>query len=110
MIEKLRFEDGLWVDEEDAAYDSKQSYLLEGVLGFCSCGDRRGILKYVRDMLLRIEQQDWKSLTELPYIFFVQWANDKDFADHGTSIIGSWLTPRGEELLRDVEACLEEDE
>ena len=116
MIEKLKYvgdESGRDVcnyeDENGVAYDSKKEYLQITLLGFCGCGNPDDVMVYVRDMLRQLLVKKWGDYEDMPYMFFVYWANNKGFAEHGISARCSWLTEKGIELLSDIEWCLENE-
>ncbi|MFH2047783.1 MAG: hypothetical protein ABIK92_21870 [Pseudomonadota bacterium] len=109
MIEKLsktNNEDMPWIDEDGCYWKSKSSYLQTEILGFCGCGNPGEIMEYVKEMLEILDSQNWGSYENKPYMFFVYWANNKGFADHGTTARCSWLTEKGKEILRDIKLCM----
>lgn len=85
-------------------------------LGFCGCGDPKGALLFLRDVLQcfadrRTKRGDWDAQTKrlhnllqleenrflgLSYLYFI---DNLGLLEHGTHITGSWLTERGEEVL-----------
>jgi len=77
-------------------------------LGLCGCGNPEDIMAYIRDMLLVLKTGDWRDHEDMPYMFFVSWANYNQLAEHGTTIRCSWLTPEGEALLKEIEEALDE--
>lgn len=95
-------------DEEDCHYQSKADYLQIEILGFCGCGDPDDTMLYVKEMLERLDNQNWGDYEDRPYMFFVYWANHKGFAEHGTTARCSWLTGKGSELLADINLVIEE--
>jgi hypothetical protein len=84
------------------------------LLPICMCGDPLALAQYVLDMLGRLNVEGWDSLKweDLPTMFFISWANDQDYAEHGGSIRCSWLTGKGEDLRDELEKLLQsvEDE
>ena len=107
MIEKLnQEEDGVWTDEHGHAYSTKKEYLQTELLGLCGCGDPYIMMIYIRDYLSRLDENRWLKYEDLAYMFFVYWANDKEFAEHGTTVRCSWLTKKGKELLADINWCI----
>jgi len=42
-------------------------------------------------------------------MFFVYWANDKGFLEHGSTARCSWLTEKGKSIIVDIEICLQEE-
>lgn len=114
MIELLNKQpDGSFVDENGTTWDCELDYLLTGVLGFCGCGSPEDVGEYVRAMLLRhVKQTDsenfscWErtSYEDMPTMFFLYWADDNGYIEHGSTIRCSWMTPKGDSLLRDLSA------
>lgn len=112
MIEKLKktdIENMPWMDENGYCWESKASYLQIEIMGFCGCGNPDEIMEYVKEMLEKLNSRNWGLYEDKPYMFFVYWANDKDFAEHGTTARCSWLTEKGKELLSDIKLCIQEE-
>jgi hypothetical protein len=110
MIEKLVFDpdDGFY-DEQGAVWASQEAYLKQGVLPLCDCGDTDSLLGYIVEMFrLHVGQETWANThhEDLPTMFFLSWATNQDYIEHGATIRCSWLTPKGEELLRDIATVL----
>jgi hypothetical protein len=117
MIDKLKQVDDGWEDESGCHWDSPAEYLFIGVLPSCGCGDPESIGRYVRDMLrshvsTADDHSPWdaNSYEDMPLMFFLSWADREGYIEHGTTIRCSWLTDRGQELMRDLNAVLAEDE
>ena len=114
MIDKLKKDDDRWIDSEGVSWSSKSAYLQCAVLGMCGCGNPDDVMGYIGDMLEKINKGynfDYDNLSDM---FFIYWANDKDFAEHGTTARCSRLTDEGKEVLSDIrvlqsEMELEED-
>ena len=68
-------------------------------LGLCGCGCPEEVVQYVGSMLIMLQRRDWQDYDNLPYMFFVYWANHNGYAEHGTTARCSWLTEKGERLL-----------
>ena len=98
-----------WEDKDGCAWRSRSAYLQIKVLGLCGCGNPDEVMQYVKNMLEKLDSEDWGSYEDLPYMFFVYWANDKGFAEHGTTVRCSVLTEKGKELLKDIRSCLKEE-
>ena len=110
MIEKLKKEnDGEfgYIDEDGTSWDSPASYLQIAVLGFCGCGNPDEVMVYVKEMLDKLDNEQHENYDNIPYMFFVYWANDKGFAEHGCTVRCSWLSDKGKELLKDINTCIE---
>ena len=118
MIEKL-VQDGRWfIDQNGCSWESKADYLLIGVLPSCGCGDPESIGRYVRDMLLKYVKQtgsensscwDITNYEDLPVMFFLSWADREGYTEHGTSIRCSWMSKKGDELLRDLISIIDSE-
>jgi hypothetical protein len=111
MIDKLKEDGDGFIDAEGCHWDTKADYLMIGVLPSCVCGDPMSIGKYVKDMLLKHVKQTGKEDTlcwdvtqyeDLPVMFFLSWADREGYIEHGTTIRCSWMTEKGDELLRDL--------
>lgn len=112
MIEKLKKTDDEnypFIDNDGVSWESEASYLQINHLGFCGCGNPDEIMLYVKEMLEALDKQEWKEYEDKPYMFFVYWANEKNFAEHGTTARCSWLTELGKELLVDINKILDSD-
>lgn len=119
MIDKLKKVDSSefpYSDEDGVSHRSKKGYLQTEIFGFCGCGDPDSAMVLVRDVLkLLSERKGWgeeaKKLlpTEGIYYFILYSLDDKKLTEHGSSVGGSWLTQKGEEVLADIEWCLENE-
>ena len=108
MIEQLiKQEDGGFIDKEGCHWDTEAEYLQIDILGLCVCGNPDDIMLYIKEMLEELEKKDYGEYEDKPYMFFIYWANKKGFAEHGSTARCSWLTDKGEELLRDINIILE---
>ena len=79
------------------------------VLGLCGCGNPDDITIWIGEMLKKLDSQNWGEYSDMPYMFFVYWANDKNFAEHGTTVRCSWLTESGKKLLNDIKSTFGKD-
>jgi hypothetical protein len=104
LLDKLKKDDKLegWLSPDEIYYENRESYIEQEILGFCGCGNPEDIRNYVKDMLIKLVNKEWGDYEDYPYMFFVYWANDKGFAEHGTTARCSWLTKLGKELLSDL--------
>lgn len=113
MIDKLVpcEEHGGFIAPDGGHWDTKADYLMMGVLPSCECGNPSSIGKYVKDMLLKhVKQTDGEDYScwditqyeDLPVMFFLSWADHEGYIEHGTTIRCSWMTEKGDELLRDL--------
>lgn len=77
-------------------------------LGFCSCGQPDWFVYYLYVYLERVAyedkpkddwfQCDWHYQSDL--IAYAYICDKEEWTDHGTSIIHTWLTDNGKELLK----------
>lgn len=119
MIEKLKNVDDSeypYLDENGVSHRSKKRYLQIEVLGFCGCGDPDSAMLLVRDILKLIKEEKeyseeiTKALpTDGVYYFVLYMLCDRGLIEHGSIVCRSWLTDKGEEVLSDIEWCLENE-
>jgi hypothetical protein len=111
MLKDLRPEDDGFIDQDGCFWQTKSDYMNIGVLPSCGCGDPASIGKYVKEMLLKHVHQtgskdyshnDRTSYDDLPVMFFLSWADSEGYIEHGSTIRCSWMTKKGDELLRDL--------
>lgn len=102
MIEKLKHDGDGFVDENDCFHETKADYIQSQIIGLCDCGNPDEVMRYVGEMLAKLDRQEFGNYKDMPYMFFVYWANHNKFASHGTSARCSFLTDLGKELLRDI--------
>jgi len=110
MIEKLKKEhDGEfgYIDEDGTSWDSPAEYLQIEILGFCGCGNPEEVMVYVKEMLEKLDNKQWGNYDDMPYMFFVEWADHNEFTEHGCTVRCSWLSDKGKELLKDINTCIE---
>lgn len=115
MIEKLKKVDDRYEDPDGCTWGSPGEYLLIGVLPSCGCGSPELLGMYVRRMLrehvVQSETADCACWSRNRYdddslMFFLSWACREGYIEHGTTIRCSWMTEKGNELLRDLDAVL----
>lgn len=75
-------------------------YITGEYLGFCGCGNPNETALYVRDMLRKIDNTYFAGKDLSPEeLFFLYWADDKGFTEHGSYIGISCLSGKGQSLL-----------
>ena len=112
MIDKDLTPDGDgFIDKEGCSWESKVDYLCIKILPSCGCGDPKSIGTYVKEMLLKYVNQSnskdyscWNlvSYDDLSVMFFLSWADNEEYIEHGSTIRCSWMTKKGNELLKDL--------
>lgn len=102
MIDKLKREGVYWVDEGGCSHETRASYLQTEIMGLCGCGNPDEVMMYIASMLKKLDNKEYGEYEDMPYMFFVYWADDKGFVEHGTSVRLPWLTDKGKELLADI--------
>lgn len=96
--------DGCWYDTANL-WDA----IWCGVFGFCGCGDLDEQFNRLLKVLHLLDNKDkrreerLRNITELEtrsdlhiYLYIL---DDKDFSEHGGSVLASWLTEKGVALL-----------
>jgi hypothetical protein len=77
-------------------------------LKICGCGIPESIGILVRDVLAALPPWDHEGELKklLPtdglYYFVLGVLTDADLLEHGSNIVGSWLTPHGEDVLESL--------
>lgn len=115
MLDKLvpceSAKDDGFIAPDGCYWKTKLDYLMMDVLPSCGCGDPSLIGRYVKEMLLKCVQQTdsddcscWEitQYDDLPTMFFLSWADHEGYIEHGSTIRCSWMTKKGDELLRDL--------
>ena len=112
MIEKLTPDpEGGFLDEDEVNWKNRSAYLKQKILPLCDCGNTDALLGYIVEMFrTHVGQDNWATTNsgDLPTMFFLSWATSQDYIEHGANIVCSWITHRGEELLKDIETVLSE--
>lgn len=85
-----------WVSR-DGTYFSGLRDLALGELGLCECSSDS--VTYVTGLLSELNTTPPPYWSDGPREFFLNVMDRLGVVDHGTSIRGSWLTPRGHALL-----------
>lgn len=100
--DNIIYEDGNIIDlETGEAWDSVYEYLLEPFFGV-QINPPMFLVRYIIGTLYQMRVRLHGNLKDGKYMFFVHWANEKDYADCGYAVRTSWLTEKGEELLEDL--------
>ena len=93
-------------------FNNATELLISGIIGFCGCGTPKATLKYIKNGLQYIrDRHDDKIEDYYPKVneaeifgskdaamFFYQWADSKDYTEHGGCVPG-WLDEAGYDLL-----------
>lgn len=107
----VRNEYGAYVAADGCEFSSMADYL-GNLLGFCGCGAPEAALGWLRTTLAAIQERsetDWKSraveehfspLAIGAQVVLWYWLDSLQLIEHGGSVSGSWLTPRGCALLQ----------
>jgi hypothetical protein len=90
-------EDGTgFIDKQKRYWNSLESALWGGVLGFCCCGEPDKGLRIIRDVLKAMEEKQFKN----EYLFHYYVLNKIGLAEHGCCIYSSWLTDAGDSFFK----------
>lgn len=108
MFSKLVPEDGRLLDPKSGGSFADHQEYITHVLGFCGCGDPLALLVWVKSMFLKHVHQTgdpsyscWEhnSYENMELMFFLNWADSREFIEHGTTIRCSWMTEAGTALI-----------
>jgi len=112
MLKDLKKVDNGFKDKSGCFWETKEHYLCMGILPACNCGDPSSIGKYVKEMFLKhVKQTNSKNCScwditkheDLPVMFFLSWADREGYIEHGSTIRCSWMTEKGNELIKNLE-------
>lgn len=110
MIEKLKKEENSgWIDENGTLWFTKKDYIFCHLFGFCNCGIPDKMFIFIRDNLQNLKDEKYGEYSNMAYMFFVYWAETKNITEHGSTIRCSWLTEFGEEVLKDMNWCIDNE-
>jgi hypothetical protein len=114
MIEKLKpLKEELpgfkYKDEEGIIHQSKTDYLATEGFGFCACGDPGDNLLYIKEILEKLDKNDWGEYEDRHYMFAVYCLDRFGLTEHGSTVRCSWLTDKGREVLEDINWCIENE-
>jgi len=111
---------GGYCDKNNCFYKDAESFLQTKILGFCGCCLPNLSLKHTQIALRQVYNlntlvhnkkqtwDEWKSENEKllgnenSVYFMWYWLDTKELTEHGGSVPG-WLTPKGKELLEDLD-------
>lgn len=84
--------------------------IVEGIFGFCGCGSPMAFIKYIRDVLTNIQNENYENIfTSDGEKHATLYMLDKlDIIDHGSVISFGWLTEDGKCLLHDLDIIVTE--
>lgn len=85
-----------FVDNRGIEYDNLEDYIWCGLFGFCGCGDPMRELEKIKEALSCAKNHLYLPDELQIYGYLLDRG---EFTEHGTSIYGAWLTPKGEALL-----------
>lgn len=89
-------------------------------LGICGCGNPEDSYRAVHDLMLLVREikeapskdlyNRYSTLTDNPYALTVLYMlNDREFLEHGTSVHGCWITPKGRKLTEALDLMAENE-
>jgi len=79
---------------------------LNDLWNFCGCSCYYESVRAVKEVLLYCKQEhETRNYDEMvgAKFFMLYWATQQDYIEHGSGVIGSWLTDLGKELLEFIE-------
>jgi hypothetical protein len=103
-------EHGEFIGPEGNSHETKAEAMYYGQLGGCGCGSPQCVHKFIIDILSKqnpkTKMLDYELITshiednhDEAYQFIMHMLGEKHLVEHGGSVYGSWLTPRGEQFV-----------
>lgn len=97
-----------YIDQDGCSWSSPNDWLWSGILGGCGCGSSEEFGELTFKVL---EFFSIPIMERTRYIYdtpieevIAHWLTDKGIIEHGTSIGGSWLTEKGEEVYKSIKS------
>lgn len=94
-----------YVDQDGISFNSPANWLFTGIMGGCGCGSSDDIADKAVAVLeffsREIGSRDWNFIDGENEIL-AHWLDSKDLLEHGSSIGGSWLSQKGEQVLKAI--------
>lgn len=102
-----------YIDQDGISWDSPKGWLWIGVLGGCGCGSTEELEDLAFSLLedFSYSGDDWDKrklniYDDLALEVLAHWMDDAGLTEHGTSISGSWLTDKGEQVYKTIKELL----
>jgi len=104
-------ENGMLIGPNGCHYDSESEAMYYDQIGLCGCGCPEDVHKFLLDCMSSKNENypnliDYKKVVELiksqPEVvaeFVLHFLDNRGLTEHGSSVYGSWLTERGEQVL-----------
>lgn len=110
-LKKVREDEWGYEDQDGCHWDSVSSWFWGGVLGGCGCGSSEELGEMAVKLLKHFATPHMERKLDLydseAYEILAHWMSEKDLIEHGTSVGGSWLTEKGEEVYEAVNNFLD---
>lgn len=131
FVDKFKLDNGRYYYDE-CSYENETDLILSGFFKFCGCGLPEKALRYIKDVMIHIQQLQEYHLSKSPgdefADFYSGWElrgetlygnegakyviwyvlDNTGMTEHGASVPG-WLTPLGEDILQDIKDIINED-
>jgi len=108
-----KVDENIYEDQLGVNYESPTEWLWIGIMGGCGCGDAKDLADKALDVLRYFatpHSQRLLSIYDTPSKEVIaHWMSSLDMIEHGTGIGGGWLTPKGNEILEEIERELVND-
>jgi len=102
---------GMLIGPTGGHYDNEAEAMYYEQIGLCGCGCPEDVHKFLLDCMSS-KNEDYpniidhekvieliKSRPEVVAEFVLHFLDDRELTEHGSSVYGSWLTERGEQVL-----------
>lgn len=109
--ESIDYEGNTWSEgyhnDDNLYYFTAESFIIEGILGFCGCGEPELALEYICNVMLEIhvhvESKFTKGYHPVDGSKYIAWyvLAKAGLTEHGGAVPG-WLTNLGRDVLHDL--------
>lgn len=99
----LKKDGDMYLDQDGVSWDTPLGWLWSGILGGCWCGSSEELANDAFIVLsLFATDKSFEKRQEIydhpEYEVIAHWMDKEGLIEHGTSVAGSWLTDKGEQI------------
>jgi hypothetical protein len=108
------FESGMdYIDEEGCSWDSPFDWFWIGILGGCGCGSSEELAERAFKLLENFSHDDidkrFSVYDKVGDEILAHWFDSLDLTEHGSSVYGSWLSPKGEKIYKNIKDLISKE-
>lgn len=98
-----------YIDQDGVSHYSPKEWLWDE-LGGCGCGSSDELAEDVwlvlKEFATDFDKRELDIYENKVYELIAHWLNDGEFAEHGISVGGSWLTEKGKQFYQSIKELI----